>query len=205
MVARRTPQNPGYNTKKTPISGQRSGQTTNNCDIMQLLVIRHAIAMDRDEFAESGEPDERRPLTKAGTKRMRKAARGLREIVGKVDHVATSPYVRAIETAEIVSDAFRTDAAELCGSLVPDVHFDEFEEWARSHADKSVLAIVGHEPHLSGLVMWLMTGHGSSRIALKKGGACMLDFDSEIRSNSGTLLWLLTPRQLRDVAARSTL
>lgn len=164
---------------------------------MQLLVIRHAIAMEQDEFAESGESDDRRPLTKRGVKRMQQVADGLRRIVKTVDHLATSPYVRAVETAEIVSDAFGSEPAEICAALVPDIPFEEFEEWARAHANDQVLGIVGHEPHLGALVTWLMTGSGESRVQLKKGGACMLDFDSEIRRNSGTLLWLMTPRQLR--------
>jgi len=167
---------------------------------MQLLVVRHAIAMDRDEFAASGESDDRRPVTKAGAKRMAKAARGLREIVDRIDVLATSPYLRAVETASIVSDEFGIGPAEVSASLVPDVRFDEFEEWARAFADRNVLAIVGHEPHLSGLVTWLMTGSEDSRIELRKGGACLLDFESNIRRGSGRLLWLLTPRQLRTLA-----
>ena len=167
---------------------------------MQLLVIRHAIAMDRDEFAASGESDDRRPLTTAGAKRMRKAAKGLREIVDGIDLLATSPYVRAVETASIVSDEFGIEPAEVSAALVPDVGFEEFEDWARVFAERNLVAVVGHEPHLSGLVTWLMTGSGDSRVELKKGGACLLDFDSSIRRGSGRLLWLLTPRQLRGLA-----
>ena len=37
---------------------------------MELLIIRHAIAEDRDEFAESGKSDDERPLTDAGSRRM---------------------------------------------------------------------------------------------------------------------------------------
>lgn len=168
---------------------------------MQLLVIRHAIAMDREEFAESGESDDLRPLTKAGEKRMRKGASGLRDVVDKIDVLATSPYTRAVETAAIVSDVFGIGPAEVSASLVPDVYFDEFENWAQPHANKDVVAIVGHEPHLSGLVTWLLTGSGEARIELKKGGACLLDFGANIRRGSGTLLWLMTPRQLRRLGA----
>jgi phosphohistidine phosphatase len=167
---------------------------------MQLLVIRHAIAMDRDEFAESGESDDRRPLTKSGVKRMRRGAKGLRAVVDRIDVLVTSPYTRAVETAEIVSDVFDIAPAEVSASLVPDVHFDELERWAELNATGDLLAIVGHEPHLSGLVSWLMTGSGESRIELKKGGACLLEFDSSIRRGTGTLLWLMTPRQLRGLA-----
>ena len=166
---------------------------------MQLLVIRHAIAEDRDEFADSGESDDRRPLTKSGVKRMRKGAKGLHAIVDDIDVLVTSPYTRAAETAGIVANEFGLNQAQVSASLLPDVHFDEFERWAQSHVDKEVVAIVGHEPHLSGLTMWLMIGSGESHIELKKGGACLLEFDSNIRRASGTLLWLLTPRQLRSL------
>ena len=167
---------------------------------MQLLVIRHAIAMDAEEFADKGEPDDRRPLTEYGAKRMRKNAKGLRTMVDKIDSFGTSPYTRAIETAEIISEVYGRDQAELCASLVPGIAFEDFEEWARTFADSEVLAIVGHEPHLSTLVSWLLYGASESRIQLKKGGACLVNFESTPQRNSGTLLWLLTPRQLRGLA-----
>lgn len=167
---------------------------------MKLLVIRHAIAMDAEEFADKGESDDRRPLTPYGAKRMRKNAKGLRTIVEKIDTFATSPFTRAIETAEIISEVYERDQAELSASLVPGNAFEEFEEWASTHGESEVLAIVGHEPHLSTLVTWFLYGPGESRVQLKKGGACLLEFDTEPRRNSGTLLWLLTPRQLRGLA-----
>ena len=167
---------------------------------MKLLVIRHAIAMDSEEFADTGETDDRRPLTNYGAKRMRKNAKGLRTLIDRIDRFATSPLTRAIETAEIISEVFSIDQAELCAALVPRMALEEFEEWARERTDTDVLAIVGHEPHLSVLVTWLMTGSQESRIQLKKGGACLLEFESAPRRNSATLLWLLTPRQLRDLA-----
>jgi len=48
---------------------------------MQLLVIRHAIAMEREEYARTGRPDSDRPLTDTGRRRMRKNARGLQYIL----------------------------------------------------------------------------------------------------------------------------
>jgi phosphohistidine phosphatase len=167
---------------------------------MKLLVIRHAIAMDQEEFADTGENDDRRPLTNFGAKRMRKNAKGLRTLVEKIDRFATSPLTRAIETAEIVSEVYSIDQAELCAALVPGMALEEFEEWARERTDTDVLAVVGHEPHLSKLVTWLMTGAQDSRLQLKKGGACLLEFESAPRRAAGTLLWLLTPRQLRGLA-----
>ena len=70
---------------------------------MRLLFIRHAIAEDRDEWAKSGRPDAERPLTDRGRDRMRRAARGLARLLPRPDLIATSPYLRAAETAAIVS------------------------------------------------------------------------------------------------------
>src|SRR5215204_4297521 len=111
---------------------------------MKLLVIRHAIAMDSEEFADTGEPDDRRPLTNFGAKRMRKNAKGLHTLVDSIDRFATSPLTRAIETAEIVSEVFSIDQAELCAALVPGIALEEFEDWARDRAQAEVLAVVGH-------------------------------------------------------------
>ena len=75
---------------------------------MKLLIIRHAIAMDREEFhkqallsarASGGDHkketnDGLRPLTEEGTKKMRKNARGIRAIVGVPDLIASSPLRR---------------------------------------------------------------------------------------------------------------
>ena len=126
---------------------------------MQLLVIRHAIAEDRDEFAESGQPDDQRPLTKDGIRKMKKAAQGLKEIVGQIDHLATSPLTRAAQTAEIVGDVLQTGGADVIPALVPDARPEDFVAWSDAHHEKNVIAIVGHEPHLSSLIMWLVAEH----------------------------------------------
>ena len=47
---------------------------------MQLVVIRHAVAMSREEFAPTGRDDSLRPLTDRGRAKMKRAAAGLREL-----------------------------------------------------------------------------------------------------------------------------
>ena len=167
---------------------------------MKLLIIRHAIAEDRDEFAQSGKPDEQRPLTRAGRRKMKAAAKGLRRAVDAIDHLATSPLVRAAQTAEIVSDTWGIGGAEVIPALAPEARPEALAEWCAAHTGKDVVAVVGHEPHLSTLATWLLSGQSDSRIDLKKGGACLIDMGSEVRAGSGTLLWLLTPRLLRRLA-----
>ncbi len=164
---------------------------------MKLLVVRHAIAMDRQEFAKSGQPDDLRPITRSGAARMEGNAKGLRREIGKLNQLATSPLTRAQQTAKIVDDEYGIGGVEVTNSLMPDAPLDEFEEWCGTVGESDVIAIVGHEPHLSSLVTWLLTGGRESRLRLKKGGACLLAFESRPRRDSGTLNWLLTPGQLR--------
>jgi phosphohistidine phosphatase len=168
--------------------------------MMQLLVIRHAIAEDREEFAASGDSDDARPLTRKGEKRMKQVARGLHEEVESIDRLATSPLKRAVQTAAIVADEYDLGEPEVTDTLVPDASHDDFVRWAGSLGDIDTLAVVGHEPHLSSLVGWLVGGGNGSRIDLKKGGCCLIEFESAPKEGAGTLMWLLTPGQARRLA-----
>ncbi len=163
---------------------------------MKLLVIRHAVAMDQEAFARTEQSDDLRPLTAEGTREMEQVATGLRAEIKTLDLLAASPLVRARQTADIVAEAYGIGPAEITDSLVPGASMEEFEEWCASPEERKVVAVVGHEPHLGCLVTWLMTGRSESRIRLRKGGACLLEFESQVRRGSGTLNWLLAPRQL---------
>ena len=172
---------------------------------MKLVVIRHGAAMDKDEFAQTGKSDDLRPLTPEGETQMRDIAAGLRVEVKKIDVLATSPLVRARQTADIVAAAYGIKKCEITNSLIGDAQFEDFEKWCFKYRDKKVVAVVGHEPHLSGLVTWFLTGRHGERIRLKKGGVCMLVFDSEAQRDSGMLHWLMMPRHLTQSAkVRST-
>jgi phosphohistidine phosphatase len=166
---------------------------------MKLLIVRHGQAGDRDEFAATGQPDELRPLTKAGAREMRDVSRALRRLVPAIDTLATSPLVRARQTADAIAREFDVPVVET-DALKPDSAFEELEAWAHRHATGEVTAIVGHEPHLSGLTAWLIAPSGDARLELKKGGACLLDFDALPRRAGGTLRWLLSPGAMAKLA-----
>jgi Phosphohistidine phosphatase SixA len=57
---------------------------------MNLYLMRHGIALTRDD--PSVAHDAERPLTGKGVKRMRKAAKGLRELAIRFDSILTSPF-----------------------------------------------------------------------------------------------------------------
>ncbi len=164
---------------------------------MQLLIIRHAIAEDRDHWSLSGHPDAERPLTGDGKRRMRRGAAGLRALVPRIGALATSPLVRARDTAAIVAREYGDIPVETVAELAPERGADDLLPWLRGHGPDAVTAVVGHEPGLGCLVGWLLTGRHQSFVELKKGGACLLEFDDPPAAGNATLLWSLTPGQLR--------
>lgn len=164
---------------------------------MELLVIRHGIAEDKAVFAKTGKSDDLRPLTTEGREKMARGARGLRAIAPEISLLVTSPLVRARETAEIVGAAYGMTIGETADVLRPDASFDAFAKWIAGRADRSVVAVTGHEPHLSGLIAWLMCGDESSCVDLKKGAAVLLSFDATPARGGAMLCWALTPKQLR--------
>ncbi|HEX2189534.1 MAG TPA: phosphohistidine phosphatase SixA [Longimicrobiaceae bacterium] len=163
---------------------------------MQLLVIRHAIAEEREDFARTGQDDDLRPLTPEGRRRMRRAARGLRRVVPRIALLAASPLVRADQTAEVVAGVYRLPEwdtwPELAPGAAPGMLLDRL---GSMHVQGGPVAVVGHEPDLGELVSWLLSGHARSFVEMKKGSACLLDLDGP--PERARLLWHLAPAHLR--------
>jgi phosphohistidine phosphatase len=164
---------------------------------MELVLIRHGIAEDREAFATAKRDDALRALTKQGRWKMERVAKGLRRAVRSIDLLASSPLVRATETAAIVSAAYGGLKVSGAPAFAPDSPIDAALEWIRRHGSAPTMAVVGHEPSLSTLATWLLTGSRESRLMLRKGGACAIEFTAPPRAGEGQLLWLLTPAQLR--------
>jgi phosphohistidine phosphatase len=164
---------------------------------MRLLVIRHAIAGDREAFAqEAGRPDAERPITAEGRKKMRETADGLRAVASDLGVLATSPYVRARQTADIVAEAFDGMPIVEVPALASGEPRDGLIEWLREQPAECV-GIVGHEPDLGMLIAWLVTGDAAPFVSLKKGGACLLEMEGPAGPASAELRWVLTPKLLR--------
>jgi len=166
---------------------------------MKLLLIRHAIAEESEDFAKTGRDDRLRPLTDEGRKKMKQAARGLQEIVPEIDLLATSPLTRAAQTGAILDSVYGGLSEVEIEELSPEATPGDFLRWLRKQKAET-LAAVGHEPSLSLILSWLLTGTERRIFAFRKGGACLLEFPDEVGAGTATLLWALTPAQLRDLA-----
>ena len=128
---------------------------------------------------------------------MKRVAAGLRELVDKVDVIGASPLLRAQQTAQIVAKAYNDQPVVTVEELLPESDPPALMSWLGQHSTVDVVAIVGHQPNLGLVVTWLMSGIKASRVALTKGGTCLLEFSSSVSPGNGTLQWLLTPSQLR--------
>src|SRR5882724_13670457 len=71
---------------------------------MQLYIVRHGIAIDREDPKSPPDPD--RYLTEEGIERTRQVAKGIVALGATADLLMSSPYVRAMQTAEIFASEF---------------------------------------------------------------------------------------------------
>jgi phosphohistidine phosphatase len=165
---------------------------------MQIVIIRHGIAASAAS-AKSAQDDAGRSLTKEGRQKMRRAAKGLRQIIASLDLIATSPLARAAQTAQIVAGEFDGVKTVQVSALSPRKPVAALIEWLNAHAADATIALVGHEPHLSSFLCWLVTGLQESFVELKKGGMALLECDAPVSPGRAKLHWLLKPSQLRDL------
>jgi len=162
---------------------------------VDLYVVRHGIAFDQDP---AQWPDDRlRPLTPEGEDRFRGVARALARITDGVDVTLASPYVRAWRTAEILAEEAGWPSPVACQPLEADRPPDQTIDVLRSHARRTAIAVVGHEPHLGELISLLLTGGNDVAVSMKKGGVALLSFDGTPSPASAELRWLLPPKLLR--------
>lgn len=161
---------------------------------MRLLLIRHGKAGDATEWVRSGRSDDERPLTEEGREEMFDVARGLNVIEPEVDVIATSPLVRAMQTAEAIASMYPNAERETTDALHPAASFQDFVDWLRAHRRHGLVAAVGHNPHLSDLAGWL-AAHADA-VDMKKGSAVLLEFDDDIGEATADLLWYLKPKEL---------
>ena len=167
---------------------------------MELLVIRHGVAEEKEAFAATGEDDSLRPLTKEGRWKMENVAKGLCRVLPSLDLIATSPFKRAEQTAKIVAEAYRKPELQRLDALTPDGRPQAFMQWLRERESSDRVAVVGHEPHLGSLISWMLTGEAvEGRIALRKGGACLVQFDLRPQAGKARLIWSLPPSVLRRI------
>ncbi len=159
---------------------------------MEFYLFRHGIAFD----AAPGQPDSARELTREGREKVAAVGRLARRSGVSPSLILSSPYVRAVQTAQIAVKEFVYTGPELqLASLVP--HGTAAAVWndLRDHSDERAILIAGHEPLLGVLGAYLL-GTPELRIEMKKATMLRIDLPDTGRSRTapprGTLRWMLT-------------
>jgi phosphohistidine phosphatase len=162
---------------------------------MQLYIVRHGIAIDRED--PQCPPDPERYLTEEGVEKTRQVAKGVASLGVTADLFLTSPYVRAAQTAEIFASALDYTKQKIRRSdlLLPGAEPSLLlRELAKEKQAASVF-LFGHAPQLDDVIA---TALGSKKhvTALKKAGVALV----ELRRFSppiAVLVWLAIPKLLR--------
>jgi phosphohistidine phosphatase len=162
---------------------------------MQLYIVRHGIAIDREDAKCPADPE--RYLTEQGIEKTKQVAKGVAALGVTADLLLTSPYVRASQTAEIFARALdyakpkirRTDL------LLPGAESSLlFRELAKDKQSSSVF-LFGHAPQLDDVIATAL-GLKNHITSLKKAGVAFLEL-KRISPPSGQLIWLAPPKLLK--------
>jgi phosphohistidine phosphatase len=161
---------------------------------MKLFFLRHGQAQPRGP---KWRPDSKRPLTREGEDDMQDVARGMRALGLSFDLILSSPYARALRTAEILAGVYETPKLIETSRLTPEAApKDIIDEIAATFAGAGAIVLVGHEPFLTGLISILLSGGEGLAIELKKAGLCKLSVEKLVFGQCASLNWLMTPKQL---------
>jgi phosphohistidine phosphatase len=165
---------------------------------MILYIVRHSDAV---ASGTPGVPEDDRPLTEKGIKKMREVARGLLAVDVKPELILSSPLPRARRTAEIIVEEMGGGIPlKMTDALGPSGSRSALYRELRADRKLTALMIVGHQPALGEIAGEIAWGSAEHYLELKKGGTCALEVGRLDPTPSGTLLWLLTPaisRQIR--------
>jgi phosphohistidine phosphatase len=169
---------------------------------MNLYFLRHGKAEPRSF---RWRPDSKRPLTREGEDKMAEIACGIQALEVSLDLILTSPYARALRTAEILGKVYGEKKLFETNNLSADAGLEGIiDEINENFASVEQIALVGHEPFLSRLISTLVFGSGASAsIEIKKGGFCKLSAEKLSFGKCAVMNWLLTPRQLARIGKRA--
>ena len=166
---------------------------------MLIHLLRHGIAAPLGE--ENHFRDEERALTPEGSMKMRKSAQGLKRLGLTFDLIASSPLVRALQTAEIVAETFKfRKTIELWEELEPDGSIEAVFTRLSGETEKASVLLVGHQPSMGYLASCLILGDTKASLPIKKGGIYCIQIDQIPPRDVGELCWMLPPKILREIA-----
>jgi phosphohistidine phosphatase len=162
---------------------------------MELYVVRHGIAIDREE--PKCPPDPERYLTEEGIEKTKRVAETVASLSASPDLLMSSPYVRAMQTAEIFASAldYPKEKIRRTDLLLPGGEPSLFFRELAKDKQTSTLFVFGHAPQLNDLIAAAL-GAKQHITSLKKAGVALIEL-KRVSPPNGQLVWLAPPKLLR--------
>ena len=155
---------------------------------MQIYLLRHGIA----EEGKPRQPDSQRALTEEGREKLRRVLKRARAAGVEPSLILSSPYRRAVETAEEAAAALGYKGRiVLVDALVPDAAPAAVWAEIRTRGDEASIVLASHEPLMSSTVAYLLNTP-ALMVDMKKGAIVRIDCDSLGSEPRGVLKWMLT-------------
>ncbi len=161
---------------------------------MKLFLIRHAEAIELE--TDSVKDDEHRFITPFGRILTSKISKILIEEFKDLEIIFSSPLIRAVQTAEIISTRikFRNDI-ELVNELKNESTTASLLQLLSRNAELKAVALVGHEPKISMLVKNLSNKKDLNNF--RKSSVCLINFDA--LAGNGKFEWYFDSKTLEFV------
>jgi phosphohistidine phosphatase len=160
---------------------------------VDVYILRHGKAED----AGPGMGDADRRLTKKGRGEIAAAGRWMGAQELRLDLIATSPLVRAQETAAIIAGCLgEKGRLVIWKELAPGGNPESVCRLIAKHPDVRALLLVGHEPLLSTLISRIIISDENAAIVMSKGALAKIREFSFTPRPSGELHWLVTAAQM---------
>lgn len=159
---------------------------------MQILLIRHADAGDRDPAI--WPDDTTRPMSAKGAKRHRRALKRLRRADLIPSLLLASPWTRAWQTAELTGSVLGSPPPVACPALADDPDLTALADAVGPQPPDAIVALVGHEPWLGELAALLLTGDsGGLAVDFPKSGILGLEA-AQIAAGAASLQFFWRPK-----------
>lgn len=160
---------------------------------MRLILFRHGPAVDRESYLQSHPSDDLRPLTFSGKRKVNRVIQKIARSQEDISTLITSPLKRAEQTAQIIHKHYKKANYEVAEELKAEASVKEILPRLKQATPVETLILVGHEPHLSRIASYLLTGNETNFIHLKKAGAIALEFGDKVEPGSALLRWHIHP------------
>jgi len=154
---------------------------------MNIYFIRHSIA----ENISIEKLDYDRKITEEGILVLTKSAEIWKNYIEDLDCIYTSPLIRSVQTAGIISEVLQVKEIVKDNSLGTGSNTADVIAIANRNSYKNI-AIVGHQPDLSHHINNLC-GIGSFNFNFPPAAIAKVEFDYKIRHSSGRLVFFIPP------------